>query len=72
MLFLLLSELGQKVLILLFDVTDNELKLRVSFFRFSKFFFKQVILFLQIFLLNFFFIDVLNMFFIVKNFLFHS
>jgi len=72
MLFLLLSELGQKVFILLFDVTDNELKLRISFLRFSKFFFKQVILFLQIFLLYFFFIDVLNMFFIVKNFLFHS
>lgn len=71
-LILLESELGEKLFILFFEVCEEEFDFRVAFFVFPEFFLNKVVLFLKIFLLIFFLINVFNMFFIVLNLLFHA
>jgi hypothetical protein len=69
---LLESKLGQELFILFLEVSQKQFDFRVTFFAFPEFFLNEVVLFLKIFLLVLFLIDMLDMLFIVLNLLLHS
>ncbi len=71
-LILLESEFGEEFFILFFEVGEEKFEFGVAFFAFPEFFLNEVVLFLEIFLLIFFLINVFDMFFIVLNLLFHA